>query len=93
MKNTGIIFALTSLMASPHERKVLTFEFSKMHSLKFDEDTKLFIISGEILYEYYRDYRTQSPVNVIVLNKSVMFDYFSPSFGNIFLDKGINIKN
>lgn len=75
------------------ERRVLTIDFSKISSISFDEKTKLLKLSGEILSEYYDDYKKKKPVDINTLEEFVICDYFSPSLTETLLSKGIKVSN
>lgn len=75
------------------ERRVLTFDFSKISSITFDEKTKLLKLSGEILSEYYDDYKKKNPVDINTLGEFVICDYFSPSLTETLLSKSIKVSN
>lgn len=74
------------------ERRVLTFDFSKIGSIDFDEKTKLLKLSGEILSEYYDDYKKKKPVDVNTLKEFVICDYFSPSLTETLRSMGVKLS-
>lgn len=75
------------------ERRVLTFDFSKISSITFDEKTKLLKFTGEIHSEYYDDYKKKKPVDINTLEEFVICDYFSPNLTETLLSKGIKVSN
>ena len=74
------------------ERRVLTFDFSKISSITFNEKTKLLKLSGEILSEYYDDYKKKKPIDINTLEEFVICDYFSSGLTETLLSKGIKIS-
>lgn len=75
------------------ERRVLIFDFGKISSIIYDEKTKLLRLSGEILSEYYDDYKKKKPVDVNTIEEFVICDYFSPSLKDTLLSQGIKVSN
>ncbi len=75
------------------ERRVLLFDFNKIDSITFDKKTKLLKFSGEILSEYYDDYKKKKPVDINTLVEFVICDYFTPSLTETLLSKGIKVTN
>ena len=61
------------------ERRVLSIDFNKMDSIVYDEKTHLLKFTGEILSEYYDDYKKRKPVDINTLEEFVICDYFTPS--------------
>ncbi len=75
------------------ERRVLTFDFGKICFVSYNDKTKLLKFSGEILSEYYDDYRKKEPVDVNILDEFVICDYFSPSLKDTLILKGVKVNN
>ena len=78
--------------STPHERRVVTLDFSKIHTTSWDAHTNLLCFSGEILTEYYDDYRRKEPVNIYSLEEFVICDYFAPNLTQALRTKGIKIR-
>lgn len=75
------------------ERRVLSIDFNKMDSIVYDEKTHLLKFTGEILSEYYDDYKKRKPVDINTLEEFVICDYFTPSLTEALLSKGIKVND
>lgn len=75
------------------ERRVLSFDLNKIDSIAFDEKTRIIVFSGEILSEYFDDYKKKKPVDVNTLEEFVICDYFAPSLVETLLTKGVKVNN
>ena len=75
------------------ERRVLSIDFNKMVSIVYDEKTHLLKFTGEILSEYYDDYKKRKPVDINTLEEFVICDYFTPSLTEALLSKGIKVND
>lgn len=75
------------------ERRVLSIDFNKMDSIVYDEKTHLLKFTGEILSEYYDDYKKRKPVDINTLEEFVICDYFTPSLTEALLSKGIEVND
>lgn len=75
------------------ERRVLSFDLNKMDSIAFDEKTRIIVFSGEILSEYFDDYKKKKTVDVNTLEEFVICDYFAPSLVETLLAKGVKVNN
>lgn len=74
------------------ERRVLTLEFCKIDTISFDDKTKLLNFSGEILSEYYDDYKKNKPIDIKMLEEFVICDYFFPSLKDTLQSMGIVVN-
>jgi len=75
------------------ERRVITVDFSKISDLTFDDTTGILCFAGEILSEYYDDYRNKKPVNTAELDEFMICDYFMPSLKETLKTKGVKVNN
>lgn len=64
-----------------------------MDSIVYDEKTHLLKFTGEILSEYYDDYKKRKPVDINTLEEFVICDYFTPSLTEALLSKGIKVND
>ena len=75
------------------ERIVITVDFSKIHSVTFDDATGMLCFVGKILSEYFDDYRNKKPVNTTELDEFMICDYFTPSLKETLKSKGVRVNN
>ena len=75
------------------ERRVLSIDFNKMDSIVYDEKTHLLKFTGEILSEYYDDYKKRKPVDINTLEEFVICDYFTPIFTEDLISKAIKVND
>lgn len=75
------------------EKRVITVDFSKISDLTFDDTTGILCFAGEILSEYYDDYRNKKPVNTAELDEFMICDYFMPSLKETLKTKGVKVNN
>lgn len=75
------------------ERRVITVDFSKISDLTFDDTTGILCFAGEILSEYYDDYRNKKSVNTAELDEFMICDYFMPSLKETLKTKGVKVNN
>lgn len=75
------------------ERRIISFDLNKIDSITFDEKTRVIIFSGEILSEYFDDYKKKKPVDINTLKEFVICDYFTPSLIETMLSMGIKVSN
>lgn len=74
------------------ERRVITVDFSKIRDLTFDDTTGILHFTGEILSEYFDDYRNQNPVHTADLDEFMICDYFTPSLKETLKSKGVKVN-
>lgn len=75
------------------ERRVITVDFSKIRNLTFDDTTGILCFAGEILSEYFDDYRNKKPVNTAEFDEFMICDYFTPSLKETLKSKGVKVNN
>lgn len=75
------------------ERRVLSIDFNKMDSIVYDKKTHLLKFTGEILSEYYDDYKKKKTVDINTLEEFVICDYFTPSLTETLLSMGIKVND
>ena len=75
------------------ERRVITIDLSEISKVCFDETTGLLYFTGDILSEYFDDYKNKEPVNTTNLDEFMICDYFIPSLRDTLQTKGIKITD
>ena len=78
--------------SNSNERIVVTVDFSKISDPTFDDTTGILCFTGEILSVYYDDYRDETPVDIVELDKFMICDYFTPSLKETLKTKGVKVN-
>lgn len=75
------------------ERRVITFDFSNIKLVNYDEMTECLEFNGNIKSEYFDNYRNKKAIDVVNLDKFVIYDYFLPCLKDILYTKGVKVNN
>ena len=75
------------------ESRVITIDFSDISSLRFDEATGMLDFTGDILSEYFDDYKNKKPVNTVKLEKFMICDYFTPSLRDTLQGNSVKVNH
>lgn len=75
------------------ERKVVTIDLSRIDSISYEESTGILDFAGNILSEYFDDYRNKKPISTVELDKFMICDYFTPSLKETMQAKGVRVNN
>lgn len=75
------------------ERRVITIDFSRISAICFDETTGILCFTGDILSEYFDDYKNKKPVDTTNLEEFMICDYFAPSLRDTLQANGVKVNN